>query len=149
MNNQDIAKLLNNLIETLKDGQEGFRLAAQDSTSPQVKQLCNEFSAQRAAFATQLQTHVAGLGKEYETESSVTGSLHRGWINLKSALTGKDDHAIMAECERGEDYAVGAFREALAENNLPPTIAGTVRQQSSDIQDAHDRVRDLRDSLAA
>lgn len=148
MTNQEIAKALNSLIETLKDGEEGFRLAAADSTSPEIKSVCQELSAQRATFAGQLQTHVRNLGKEYETEPTVAGSLHRGWINLKSALTGGSDHAIMAECERGEDHAVEVFRSTLAENALPATVAPTVQTQAQDIKDAHDRVKALRDSLA-
>ena len=98
--------ILNDLIETLKDGQEGFRAAAEDVKSSDLKTLFSEYSLQRSQFAGELQSLAHSLGeKEPETAGSVSGALHRGWINLKSALTSKDEQAILAECERGEDSA--------------------------------------------
>jgi uncharacterized protein (TIGR02284 family) len=72
--------------------------------------------------------------------------LHRGWINLKSALTGGDDHAILAECERGEDSAVEEYKKALDED-LSPSLYELVSRQYSDIKAAHDRIRNLRDTV--
>src|SRR5947209_19009541 len=106
---------LNSLIETLKDGQEGFRQASEAVKDPTLKSLFNEYSLQRAKFAGELQNEVVrSLGDAKPEESSSTaGALHRAWINLKSALTAGDDHAILAECERGEDSAVNEYRKAL------------------------------------
>ena len=73
--------------------------------------------------------------------------MHRGWIDLKSALTSQDEHAILAECERGEDTAVAAYAEALAEEGLPGHVAATLQTQYKAVKAAHDRVRDLRESL--
>lgn len=140
---------LNDLIETLKDGQEGFRAAAQDVESAELRTLFNEYSLQRSKFAGELQALAHSLGEHDPEESgSMAGAVHRGWINLKAALSSKDAHAILAECERGEDSAVAEYREALESGNLPANVVGTVRAQFSAIQAAHDRVRDLRDSLA-
>ena len=74
-------------------------------------------------------------------------SMHRGWINIKSAVTGKDEHAILAECERGEDSAVAEYRKALDAGDLPAHVAETLRAQSGVVKAAHDRVRNLRDAL--
>ncbi len=139
--------ILDDLIETLKDGQEGFRVAAQDVQSPDLKALFTEFSDQRARFVTELRE----LAKEHgatkpEDSSSVAGALHRGWINLKAAITKKDDHAILAECERGEDSAVAEFKKALDGHNLPPSARITVEAQAKAVRAAHDRVRDLRNA---
>jgi uncharacterized protein (TIGR02284 family) len=72
--------------------------------------------------------------------------LHRGWIDLKSALTGGDEHAILAECERGEDSAVEQFQKAV-EDDLPPALQEVVSRQYGEIKAAHDRIRDLRDAF--
>ena len=56
-----------------------------------------------------------------KTDSSTTGAMHRAWINLKSALTSGDDHAILAECERGEDSAISEYKEAM-ENGLDANV---------------------------
>ena len=138
--------VLNNLIETLKDGQEGFKQAAESVRNPALKSLFSEYSQQRSRFATSLQAEARKLGEEKpETSSSATGALHRGWINLKSAVTQGDDHAILAECERGEDSAVEEFRKAL-NDNLSVPVQETVSRQYAEIKQAHDRVKHLRDA---
>ena len=142
--------ILNDLIETLKDGQEGFRVAAEDAESHDLKTLFSEYSLQRSQFAGELQSLARSLGEnEPETVGSVSGALHRGWINLKAALTSKDEHAILAECERGEDSAVAEYTKALAEEGLPGHVTATLQTQYKAVKAAHDRVRDLRDALVA
>ncbi|MEA3208034.1 MAG: hypothetical protein QOE70_1091 [Chthoniobacter sp.] len=140
-----LASVLNSLIETCKDGQEGFRNAAENVKDADLKSLFSELSMQRRQFITELQVLVRGLGEETEKTGSVAGALHRGWIDLKAALTSGDEHAILAECERGEDSAVAEYRDALAHGDLPANVRGVLRQQSMAVQAAHDRVRDLRD----
>ena len=76
---------------------------------------------------------------------SAAGALHRGWINLKSALTRGDDHSILAECERGEDSAVEEFRKAL-NDGLSAPVQEIVSRQYVQIKEAHDRVKNLRDT---
>ena len=80
-----------------------------------------------------------------ETSSSTTGALHRGWINLKSAITGGDEHAILAECERGEDSAVEEYKKAL-DDGLTPSAQELVSRQFAEIKAAHDRIRSLRNA---
>jgi uncharacterized protein (TIGR02284 family) len=142
----DIASVLNSLIETCKDGQEGFRSAAEHVKNPDMAALFRSYSAQRQQFVAELQSHVRGLGEGMEKSGSVAGALHRGWINLKAAITAKDEHAILAECERGEDSAVAEYREALGHSEMPAELHGMIARQAASVQEAHDRVRDLRDS---
>ena len=112
---------------------------------PQLKSLFVEYSQQRSRFATALQGQVQTFGKEPETSSSTAGALQRGWINLKSAVTGGDDHAILAECERGEDSAVEEYKKAL-DDGLSQPLYELVSSQYTDIKAAHDRIRNLRDT---
>ena len=137
---------LNNLIETLKDGQEGFKQAAEGVSDPKLKSLFRDYSDQRSRFATVLQSEARRQGEtEPETTSSAVGALHRGWINLKSAITGGDEHAILAECERGEDSAVEEYKKAL-DDALSPAARELVSLQFPEIKAAHDRIRTLRDA---
>src|SRR5437764_2903091 len=142
----EMISTLNSLIETLKDGQEGFRQASEAVKDATLKSLFNEYSLERAKFAGELQNEVIrSFGESKPEESSSTaGALHRAWINLKSALTAGDDHAILAECERGEDSAVNEYRKAL-EENLSAPLREIISRQSADVKAAHDRVKALRD----
>ena len=139
---------LNNLIETCKDGQEGFKQAAEGVQRSDVKTVFYELGQQRAKFAGELQTLVRELGGDPETTSSTVGALHRGWINIKSLVTGKDDAAILNEAERGEDVAVNAYKKAL-EETLPANVQTVVQEQATQVKAGHDRVRDLRDAANA
>jgi uncharacterized protein (TIGR02284 family) len=138
--------VLNNLIETLKDGQEGFKQAAEGVSDPKLRSLFRDYSEQRSRFAIALQSEVRRHGEtDPETSSSATGALHRGWINLKSAITGGDEHAILAECERGEDSAVEEYKKAL-DDGLSVSAQDLVSRQFVEIKAAHDRIRSLRDA---
>ncbi len=146
MNDQkEMSSVLNDLIETLKDGQKGFQEAAEAVKDSQLKSLFIEYSQQRGRFARDLQTQAQSLGNEPETSSSAAGALHRGWINLKSVVTGGDDHAILAECERGEDSAAEEYKKAL-DKDLPQPLSELISRQYTDIKAVHDRIRNLRDT---
>ena len=144
MKNQN--EIIDDLIETLKDGQEGFEQAAESVKDPQLKSLFSEYSQQRARFAVELRSKAQSPDeRESKMSGSAAGALHRGWINLKSAVTQGDDHAILAECERGEDSAVEEFRKAL-NNGLSAPVQEMVSRQFVQIKEAHDRVKNLRDT---
>ena len=88
------------------------------------------------------------LGGDPETHGSVLGALHRRWLNVKTAITGKDEAAVLAECERGEDMAVVAYKDALAQD-LPSDVRKLIAQQYQGAVANHDLVRGLRDSFSA
>jgi len=145
MSNNDVISCLNGLIQTCKDGEEGFREAAAGVERSDLKSLFADFSLQRAQFAGVLQELVRSLGGDPESEGSISGALHRGWIELKAALTSNDEQAILNECERGEDSAKKNYADAI-EKNLPANVLDIVQQQSQAILAAHNRIKALRDS---
>jgi len=147
MDNDKVISVLNTLIETCKDGEYGFSTAAEGLNDTQTRTLFSQFSNQRAEMARALQAEVRRLGGDPERKGSVSGSAHRGWINIKSAVTGKDDAAIIAEAERGEDSAKKAFEDALKEPVPMPTRA-LITELSAKVHTVHDRVRSLEKTTA-
>jgi uncharacterized protein (TIGR02284 family) len=137
---------LNDLIEVLKDGQHGFQTAAKDVKAPELAQAFQGYARQRGEFAANLQAHVAALGANVEKSGSVSGTMHRGWINLKSALSTNEPQAVLEEAERGEDAAVAAYRKAVEHQNLDAATRELITSQATAVKAAHDHVRDLRDS---
>ena len=144
MQNDKAISVLNNLIETCKDGELGFKTAAEGLKDSAIKARFLEYSRQRGEMARELQSEVRRLGGDPEKSGSVSGSLHRGWLDIKSVITGKDDHAIVAEAERGEDVAKSVYEEAL-KTALPGSAQTLVQQQALKVRTVHDQVRDLRD----
>lgn len=148
IDNDSVISTLNGLIETCKDGQNGFKEAAEGVERSDLKSLFYEFSQQRSQFAGELQSLVQSMGGDPANSGSTLAALHRGWIDIKSIVTGKDEEAILNECERGEDSAKSNYRSAL-EEQLPANVAETVQTQFTSIKAAHDRVKALRDSYGA
>lgn len=139
---------LNNLIQTCKDGENGFTEAAQGVESTDLKDLFVRYAQQRSQFAAELQDEVRKLGGDPETSGSVAASLHRGWIDIKSVVTGKDEAAILSECERGEDVAVESYQNALKEA-LPSDVNSIIERQYMQIKEAHDRIKGLRNMASS
>jgi uncharacterized protein (TIGR02284 family) len=145
---QETISTINDLIETLKDGQEGFRQAAEAVEDPELKSLFHEYSLQRSRFAGELQSEALRLGEtKPEDSSSAAGAMHRTWINLKSAIAKRDNHAILAECERGEDSAVKEYQEAMEDEDLTAPVREIISRQYTEVKSAHDRVKQLRDAM--
>jgi uncharacterized protein (TIGR02284 family) len=148
MIDRKIISTLNELIETSKDGEKGFALAAKDSKDPALTVLFSEGEQSCRAAAAELQDEVRQLGGVAEDDGSLKGAVHRGWISLKSAATSRDSAAILEECERGEDYAKGKYAEAM-KLELPDGVRSLVEMQYKGVIANHDRVRDLRNQYRA
>ena len=148
MDSNKAISTLNDLIETCRDGQNGFKEAAENVKSPDLKTFLNQIATERAQFINELQLEVRTLGGDPQKTGSATAAIHRAWIGIKGTLTGKDDHSILNECERGEDSAVEAYKDAL-KVGLPTKILATVERQFQNIKQVHDRVKQMRDSKAA
>ena len=150
--NKEAISVLNDLIETSKDGQEGFKSCAEDIKHPELKALFAKRSAECATAAAELQAQVRALGGDPETSTSVAGDLHRRWVDVKSVFTGKDEEAVLNEAERGEDHALKAYNEALEKlaKVAPASVAyDLVERQYHGVQRNHDQVKVLRNSARA
>ena len=132
--------VLFHLIEVCKDGERGFRAAADLVSAPGLKSLFTELAAERARFAAALVPHLQRLGGHTEQEGTSAGTLHRGWMGLKGLVPGHHDHMIVTEATRGEHAALDVYQEAL-NGMLPPTVIGLVEQQRDAMQKASDRIR--------
>ena len=130
---------LNRLIEICRDGQLGFGSAAGHVSDPAVKALFLEIAAQREQFVHALLPHAHRLGGATESDGTVAGTLHRGWISLKDTLSHHDDAAIIKEAERGERAALAAFQDAIS-GMLPPESRELIETQYAGIQHTHRRL---------
>ena len=144
----DVTSVLNDLIETSRDGEQGFRTAAEDTRNPELRTVFLARAEDCARAVADLRHVISRLGGEPQERGSLAGAVHRGWVNLKAAAGGRTDLAILEECERGEDVAKARYRKAL-EAQLPDDIRTIVQKQFDGVQRNHDQVRDLRDRYRA
>lgn len=144
MDNDDVISTLNDLIEISKDGEDGFRTCADDAGATELKAFFAKRAQLCAAAVVELQDLVRAYGGDPETSGGLGAAVHRRWIDVKSLITGKDDKAVLQECERGEDVAVSSYQRALGKN-LPADVRSVVERQYQGVLQNHDEVRRLRD----
>jgi uncharacterized protein (TIGR02284 family) len=138
----ETASTLNQLIQICKDGEGGFLAAAGTVEDANLRRLFESYSRQRAEFAAELQLEVRRVAEDPVESGHPTAALHRSWIDIKAGITGRDEGEIISQCERGEDFAVQEYQQAL-NSRLPADIRLIVERQSLQIQEAHDQIRSL------
>ena len=148
MSNDDVIDTLNDVLESCRDGEYGFRECAEHVKSQDLKVLLNRHSSQCRDAGFELLNVIKGLGGAPEEGGTASGAMHRGWVAVKAALTSYDDKAMLDECERGEDAALARYRKALKEN-LPVHARTVLERQMQGAQRNHDEVKVLRDAAKA
>ena len=139
MTTEETIAELNGLIETCKNGEFGYRAAAADVRNTELETVFTRYSKQRGQFAKSLQAEVERLGGNPEQSGSVGGTLARGWMDLKSALSSGSGAAIIASCESAELAAMAAFDWAV---NLDITgqTRVLVEKQAKAVRETHARL---------
>lgn len=144
VDNDDVVDVLNDLLESARDGEYGFHASSEHAQSGELKGIFQRHSRECAAAALELEHEIRRLNGEPTSGGTMAGALHRGWVSVKTALSSHDDKSVLEECERGEDTAVARYRKAL-KAILPANVRAVVERQAQGAQRNHDEVRALRD----
>ncbi|HEV7702945.1 MAG TPA: PA2169 family four-helix-bundle protein [Gemmatimonadaceae bacterium] len=142
LKNAEVVSVLNELIETCEDGIRGFQTASEAVTNPVAKALFVSRLPNINRGASELKAEVRRLGGDPEKRGTVAGDFHRAWINLKSAVTGRNEEAIVMECERGEEHAAHQYEDAL-QKDLPLDTRAIIDRQYRGVLENLERVRAL------
>lgn len=142
LKNAEVVSVLNDLIETCEDGIHGFTTAADAVKNPAAKALFASRLPKIELGERELKAEVRRFGGDADKSGTVAGTLHRGWINLKSAITGKNEEAIVMECARGEEHATHVYEDAL-QKDLPAETRTMIERQYRGVVENLERVRAL------
>lgn len=141
---KQVIETLNDLLENARDGELGFREAAEHTKTPHLSKLFGRRAETCRQAAAELQDQIQRLGGKPDAGGTVTGAAHRVWVHIRGLFGGASDDTMLTECERGEDAAVARYRKALKQN-LPQDIHAMVLRQFEGAQRNHDMIRQLRD----
>lgn len=136
--------ILNDLIETSRDGVEGFKKCAEEVHDRTLKMYFEDRARSCEEAVRVLSEEVRKLGGEPDMGGTTTGTLHRLWIDFRTAISSKDNLAVLEECERAEDIALESYESALKEEELSDNLRSLITQQLDGVRRNHDRVRQLR-----
>ena len=139
---------LNDLLENARDGELGFREAAEHTKTPRLGAIFGRRAETCRKAAAELQEQIERLGAKPDEGGTVTGAAHRVWVHIRGLFGGASDETMLNECERGEDAAVARYRKALKQN-LPHDIHAMVQRQFEGVQRNHDMIKALRDEARA
>jgi len=139
----EISSVLNDLLETAKDGAEGFRRAAEEASDPSLKQLFTKYASQREGYALELQELMQENGSKPRESGHISATLHRGWLTVRERITEPDDKTLIDACESGEDIAMKKYGEAV-KKALPRDIESLVQRQYLGVKEAHAVMRNLK-----
>jgi uncharacterized protein (TIGR02284 family) len=139
---------LNTLTATLVDSVHGYRDAADHTQSSTFQQQFREWADERSRVVEELRAEVRRLGGEPRDEGSLMGKTHQRWLDLKAAITGRDDKAVIDEVERGEDYLKDKFEAAIAGETLSAESRAVVERAYQSVRRGHNEVSRLKHSMA-
>ena len=142
-------RTLNGLIATTIDSVDGYRTSATDVQNPRFAELFTSRASERSSVVEQLRAEVRRLGGNPEDDGTVLAAGHRAFVNLKAAVTGRDDRAIVNEVERGEDHIKAKYEEALQDAALSAECRSLVQMAYGSVKSGHDEMRDLKHNLDA
>jgi uncharacterized protein (TIGR02284 family) len=145
----DDKTILNTLTATLNDSVNGYRDAADHAEGTQFQQLFRDNAAERERVAAELRAEVSRLGGEPDKDGSLMGKTHQRFLDLKAAITGRDDKAIINEVERGEDYLKEKFEAALKDDSLSAESKAVVERAYQSVRKGHDQISQLKHGLEA
>jgi uncharacterized protein (TIGR02284 family) len=144
VDNDEVIDTLNDLLETSRDGEFGFREIGEHTKSQGLRVLFTQRAQTCREAAAELEAQVRRLGGKPAEGGTASGALHRGWVHARGSLGGLSDEGMLQECERGEDSAVARFRKALKQD-LPADVRPLVERLARGAQRNHDQIKLLRD----
>ena len=130
--------------EASRDGEKGFATAADDASRPDLKELFRDCSVQRANFGRELDRRLRMMGVEEDESGTVTGALHRGWIELRAAVSNGGDLALLEECLRGDESALASFQTAIEDPDVTGELHDLVVSQRQDIQATFNHISSIK-----
>jgi uncharacterized protein (TIGR02284 family) len=145
---EQVIETLNDLLENARDGELGFREAAEHTRTPSLSALFGRRADTCGQAAAELQEQIQRLGGKVDEGGTVSGAAHRVWVHIRGLFGGASDETMLNECERGEDAALARYRKALKQN-LPHEIHAMVHRQFEGAQRNHDMIKQLRDRARA
>ena len=147
MDNQDQISTLNTLIETTIDSITGYEESAQNVDNERLRQIFRERADERQQVVSQLREEVRRLGGDPEESGTFLGKAHQRFEDLKAAITGRDEKAIVNEVERGEDYLKEKFETALNSDKLGAEARQVVERAYQSVRAGHDQISQLKHGM--
>lgn len=142
--NEEIVEDLNDLVKINNDRIQGYEKAIEDNEDAQLDDLFRHYVIQSQKFRSQLAEHIVridGKGVTDATSTDISSKIHRAWIDIKSAITGKDRDTVLSSVEFGESIAVEAYKDAIEKDHIPAHIKEDLTKQLAELNEAYTKMK--------
>jgi uncharacterized protein (TIGR02284 family) len=139
----DEISVLNTLIATTIDSIAGYEDSAKNVDNERLREIFRKRANERQQVVQDLRSEVRRLGGEPEEGGTFLGKAHQRFEDLKAAITGRDEKAIINEVERGEDYIKEKFETALNSPELGES-RGVLERAYQSVRSGHDQISRLK-----
>jgi len=146
-NHSEEISTLNTLIATTIDSVTGYENSAKDIDNQRFAEIFRERANERQQVVEQLRAEVRRLGGNPEDDGSFMGKTHQRFEDMKAAITGQDEKAIINEVERGEDYLKEKFETALNSDTLSGESRSVVERCYQSVRSGHDQMSQLKHGM--
>ena len=140
---------LQTLTTTLIDSINGYEEAAKHTENPRFQEIFRKRASERRQVAEDLRSEIRRLGGEPPDDGSFMGKTHQAWLDLKAAITGRDDQRIINSVEAGEDYLKEKFEAALDSGDLSGEVRQVVERAYQSVRAGHDQISQLKHAMQA
>ena len=147
MDNQDQITTLNELIETTLDSINGYEDSAGNIDNDRLRETFRQRADERQQIVQDLRNEVRRLGGNPEESGTLLGKAHQRFEDLKAAITGRDEKAIVNEVERGEDYIKAKYEAALEKGSLTGDSRVAVERAYQSVRAGHDQMSQLKHGM--
>jgi uncharacterized protein (TIGR02284 family) len=147
---EKIIEQLNKLVEINNDRIKGYDTAVKETADEDadIRKLFQDMADHSRNFNSELSFEIKRLGGTPTEGTKNSGKVFRAWMDFKAALTGRNRKEIVSSCEFGEDAALETYKEVInSEVVFPENIRETILKQKQWIQQDHNKIRELRDSM--
>jgi uncharacterized protein (TIGR02284 family) len=142
------AATLDELLYFVNDRIAGYERAVAESHDAELRGYYKQLVSQSQQFATDLNTYLTQEGGERETSTTLKGKLYRAWMDAQAAVTGRSEKTILGANIFGEEWALKAYQEALADQTLTGAMRQAVERQYALSQKTYDRLTKLQEKQA-
>lgn len=140
---------LETLATTLIDSINGYEDAAANSENSRFQEIFRTRASERREILGDLRSEISRLGGNPPDDGSLMGKTHQRWLDLKAAVTGRDDERIINSVEAGEDYLKEKFEAALNSDELSGESRQVVERAYQSVRSGHDQMSQLKHGMEA
>lgn len=142
---KELVHLLSRLLEKNYDAEKGYKKAIEHADRREIKKFLKDQAVRRNHFATEIDKEIHMLNEHPKSkgDGSVVGNLHKLWMDFRTAITKKDDEALLEECLRGEKASLKEYEKDIEKKFLPTRIKLMLEKQRDYIKETISEIRRL------